>query len=708
MRIIRIFIVALITAFALSSCSSDKTQSDNTEDTQWITKKVAVVLPMQDGADKHWIRTLAQCSKDLREAFEGQEVGINLEYEWYDEDSANLDSLSEQLAQRDDIVAVIGGRYSDHAKNMAYKFCRSSILKPFFTLATTEELIRAYSPAQCLWALTETDISQCETLLSIAYTSGAKSVTLIANSNSMYGKTFLDWFGFQAEEMGMEIPYFCDYADTSIEEAAEEAAVSGADFVICAPSSVDDIGVIKKVMDQQAESGDQMPPRCLYADIAFGPNVISKYGKSVEGLEGVSIGASPSSGYYVRYNKLYKDDPICGEPQVYDAAMMIGYSLFIKQMYALNSLNEAIKVLVDGRDEYIYSPSTDSMREFVSMLADGKNPDLKGVSGDLNFDKSVYTNVLSSTYTLFKIYDGKDVIIDYIANDGSAHTSSSFANWQWKSSNYQEPDDEGYYYNYPALDQKWALLVATSSGWKNYRHQADVLYMYQLLKKRGYDDDHIVLIAEDDIAYNTNNKKPGYVAVRIGGENLYTDVHVDYHPSDITPADLEDILCGRSSDKLKAVISADADDNVLFFWSGHGESGQLNWLDEKTGLTRERALYMFNEAHRNQCYRKMLCLVETCHANSVFEVVNGMPGILALTASKTNETSKPDIYNEDMEMWMTNRFTLTLQDCLTENPNISLRDLYYRLYINTIGSHVSIINSANYGNVYNNTVAEFL
>lgn len=708
MRTISFFIVALITAFALTSCSDDNTQSSNTNDTEWITKKVAVVLPMQNGDDKHWIRTLNQCSKDLREAFEGQEIGINLEYEWYDEDSANLDSLSEQLAQRDDIVAVIGGRYSDHARSMAYKFCRSTILKPFFTLATTEELIRAYSPAQCLWALTETDISQCETLLSIAYTSGAKSVTLIANSDSMYGKTFTDWFGFQAEEMGMEIPYICDYADSSISEAAEEAAESGADFVICVPSNVDDIGVIEKVMNKQAEAGDQEPPRCLYADIAYGTNVINKFGKTVEGLEGVSIGASPSSGYYVRYKKMYNDNPISGEAQVYDAATMIGYSLFIQQTNEIRSLNQAIKILVDGRDEYVYSPSTDSMREFVSMLAEGKDPDLKGVSGDLNFDNSVYTNVLSSTYTLFKIYDGQYVILDYISNDGSAHTSSSFANWQWKSSNYQEPDEDGCYYNYPALDKKWALLVATSSGWKNYRHQADVLYMYQFLKKRGYDDDHIVLIAEDDIAYNTNNKNPGNVAVRLGGENLYTDVHVDYHPSDISPADLKDILCGRKSDKLKAVISADTDDNVLLFWSGHGEVGQLNWLDEKTGLTREMALEMFNEVQSNHCFRKMLCLVETCHANSVFEAINGIPGMLALTASKTNETSKPDIYNESMEMWMTNRFTLTLQDCLAENPNISIRDLYYKLYINTIGSHVSIINSANYGNVYNNTIGEFL
>lgn len=48
---------------------------------------------------------------------------------------------------------------------------------------------------------------------------------------------------------------------------------------------------------------------------------------------------------------------------------------------------------------------------------------------------------------------------------------------------------------YPELKDKWALLVAASTGWNNYRHQADIFAIYQRLKLSGYDDDHIVLIA---------------------------------------------------------------------------------------------------------------------------------------------------------------------------------------------------------------------
>ena len=56
-----------------------------------------------------------------------------------------------------------------------------------------------------------------------------------------------------------------------------------------------------------------------------------------------------------------------------------------------------------------------------------------------------------------------------------------------------------------------AVLVAASEGWKNYRHQADVLGMYQYLKEKGYDDDHIILIMADDLAYNEKNPLQGVV-----------------------------------------------------------------------------------------------------------------------------------------------------------------------------------------------------
>jgi legumain len=50
-----------------------------------------------------------------------------------------------------------------------------------------------------------------------------------------------------------------------------------------------------------------------------------------------------------------------------------------------------------------------------------------------------------------------------------------------------------------AIDH-WAVLVAGSNGFWNYRHQADICHAYQVLVKNGFPADNIILMAYDDIA----------------------------------------------------------------------------------------------------------------------------------------------------------------------------------------------------------------
>ena len=699
--------VLLIVLCALS-CSDDKDGSNGSGQTQWLKKTVAVILPMDNGQEAHWKRTLNKCAEDLKAAFEGQEKGIELSYEWYDESTEDVAALCEKLGKREDVVAVIGGLYSDKARLMASKLCRTSVKKPFFTLATAEGLVRGYSEAGCMWAMTETDISQCEVLLLTAYSYGGRSVSLIADGNSMYGKTFVDWISFQADEMGIELKGIYDYGNSSLSEEAAKAAASGADYVICAPSNIADIDTIQRAMKQHVLDA-RTAPDCLYSDIAFGKDMLALLGDMAEGIEGVAVGADPSSGFDTRYEMAYGERPLGGEAQAYDAATMIAYALFLQETRDISSFNEAVKKLVDGRDDYIYSPTKEGMRDYVAQLAAGNSPDLRGVSGTLDFDKHVYTNVLTSTYYHYKVYGGKYIILDYISNDGSAHTSSSLANWRWQSTAIQQfEDDDQSGITYPALHEKWALLVAGSSGWNYYRHQADILCIYQILRGCGYKDDHIVLISEDDIANNPENPTPGTVVVRLGGENLYQDVHIDYHPSDISPSDIKSILCGERSDRLPQVISADSDDNVFVYWSGHGSVGQLEWLKEPKGFTRELALETFRAMFKKKCYRKALFMIEACHSGSVFDAIVGFPGMLAFTAARANETSQADVYDYDLDIWLSNQFTRTFQNCVYYNQQMCLRDLYYKLFINTVGSHVTLFNDRLYGNLYKSNIGEFL
>lgn len=697
-------ILCLVASVLLASCSDDD-NGKTANRIDWHTYKVAVVLPMDNGLDVHWKRTLGMANTYMEQAFANQTKGIRLEYEWYDESTEDIKTLSTRLAEREDIMAVIGGIYSSNSEIMASILGKKK--KTFFTLATTEELVRAHAANGHLWAMTETDITQCEVLLSKALFYGAKSVTLLANGTDSYGKTFIDWFAFQANELQLEIKALCLYDESSLVRQSALAAASGADFVICVPSEIDDIKPILTAFHRQAEqAGDA--PRTLFSDTAFGSDVIAKVGTLAEGLEGVTFGADPESGFEVSYEVFFGESTTLGEAQVYDAAMLTCYALWYMLLNPGTDMNDALRCVVDGRDLNMGSWMAEDMQLVVDAMASGRQPDIRGASGSLNFDAKVHTNVLSTTYYNYKIYNGKYIIIDYNTSDGGKRTDATLAGWNWKAGQIQEFDrSAGGSLAYPELKDRWALLVAASKGWSNYRHQADVLAMYQLLKQQGYDDHHIVLIMEDDIANNSYNPNAGIVRIKTGGENVYQNVSIDYKLSDLEPSDVGRILNGEKSEKLPAVIESSGNDNVLVFWSGHGKYGEWCWGNSFNGFDMRLAEAVCRQMNDNRRYRKMLFLTETCYSGSVAEACVGIPGILFITAANANETSKADVFNEELGVWMTNRFTSTLLEQITADSGISLRDLYYKLFINTVGSHVSVYNVDNYGSIYENTFAEY-
>ena len=114
------------------------------------------------------------------------------------------------------------------------------------------------------------------------------------------------------------------------------------------------------------------------------------------------------------------------------------------------------------------------------------------------------------------------------------------------------------------------------------------------------------------------------------------------------------------------------------------------------------------EMNQKRCYRKLLMMVEACFSGGVMKQCEGVPGMLFITAANEEETSKADVFNSQMKVWMSNRFTSTFIEQITENSAISIRDLYNRLFINTVGSHVMVYNAANYGSLYTSDMSEFI
>lgn len=684
------------------SCGKDSLRGqDGSADGREIFK-VAVVLPMSGGLQEHWERTLDLLRSNVYRASEGIEPGIGLEFEWHNEDEEDMSSLAEQLQKDDKVAAVIGGMYSSDAHILEQALCK--VGKPFFTLSTTEESVRKFSAKGNLWAMTETDITQCEVLLTRVSMYGGKSIALIAKDD-LYGKTFTDWVPFIAEELGLEFKGSFVYEGDGL-SIFKEACSSGADFLICAPSGIEEIGQIREASAEVAEK-EGRSPRLLFSDIAFGKDVLSRLGTAVEGLEGVSFCSDPDSGFDVAYEKLFNNKPSKCEAQLYDAAMLVFYGLFHNRMTEDETLNESVRHIVKGTETVQGSWMPEDIRQVLSMMSEGRNPDIKGASGSLRFDNKVFTNVICTVYCYYYIYNGEYVINDYNTTTGENRTDSTLAGWNWKATQMQEFEDIPSGVIYPELTGRKAVVIAGSGGWLNYRHQADALNMYRILKNAGYDDDDIILIIEDDLANNPSNPYPGVIMVADGGDNLYEGAVVDYRSSSLEPSDLCDILLGKSSDKLACVLDSSGNDNVFVFWSGHGDNGLLNWGDSKE-FTADMAEDLFRDMADCDKFRKMIWFIEACHSGCIGQMCEGVPGMLCITAADPQETSKADVWSTDLMVWMSNRFTYTLHECLSTNPEISIRDLYYRLFINTVGSHVMIYNTENYGSLYTESVAEFL
>ena len=62
-----------------------------------------------------------------------------------------------------------------------------------------------------------------------------------------------------------------------------------------------------------------------------------------------------------------------------------------------------------------------------------------------------------------------------------------------------------------AAAEHWAVIVAGSAGYGNYRHQADACHAYQVVTAGGIKPENVILLAVDDIANYRTNPFPGQV-----------------------------------------------------------------------------------------------------------------------------------------------------------------------------------------------------
>lgn len=687
MKIIGKWCLLLVSICCLFACS-DSIGDDVKESSSCEKVKIAIILPKGQGGND-WDNVLDWVKENIRKA-SGK---VEPDFEFYDENSVDLEAVADDLANRDDISAVVGCYQSEHTKIVASKCAKQ--YKPMFTFSTSEELQRAFGQRGFLWCLAESDVTQSELLLTKAERYGVSRVALLA-SEGIYGQTFKDWFSFQAVELGLEPTGTEMFSSVNLEEKFCAIIKDNPEIIICAPSSVKEACRIATLVNQYHFTG-----RLLFSDTAYSQEMIEILGDHANGIEGIAGVSDPTTGFDVSYLVKFDKKPSVGESSVYDAVMVTCYAYRYAAIHNIN-IDEAIAKLLNSKADVKGMWTESDMQDVFAAIEQGQTPAFSGASGILDFSTEHYTTILYSSYVHWMIYEGSFIHLGY-DNRSENNASSAVAAWEWNKQFAQQFDEEVPEKTYPALGERWAVVVAASSGWTNYRHQADALAFYQFLKEHGYDDNHIILIMADDLASNPNNPNPGTVKRLPDGENLYHDVEIDYKLTTLTPENFRNILTGKGNH----TFDSSASDNVLLFWSGHGNKGELVWGDNEA-LTADMVSETFQEMANEHKFRKMLCLIEACYSGSVAEKCEGVPGLLMFTAANGGETSKADTYSNDLGVWMTNRFTSCLLNEISKNPDISLHELYYSLFQQTLGSHVSVYNSNFYGSVYSNSMREYL
>ncbi|KAJ3680304.1 hypothetical protein LUZ60_016582 [Juncus effusus] len=192
------------------------------------------------------------------------------------------------------------------------------------------------------------------------------------------------------------------------------------------------------------------------------------------------------------------------------------------------------------------------------------------------------------------------------------------------------------------IGTRWAVLVAGSSGFANYRHQADVCHAYQLLKNGGLKDENIIVFMYDDIASNPLNPRPGVVINHPQGEDVYKGVPKDYTGANVTAQNLYAVLLGDKSAVQGGsgkVVESKENDHIFLYYSDHGGPGVLG-MPNMPYLVAGDFIKVLKRKHESKSYKKMVIYVEACESGSIFE---GMMGddmsIYVTTASNAQESS---------------------------------------------------------------------
>ncbi|KAF8400956.1 hypothetical protein HHK36_014259 [Tetracentron sinense] len=193
-----------------------------------------------------------------------------------------------------------------------------------------------------------------------------------------------------------------------------------------------------------------------------------------------------------------------------------------------------------------------------------------------------------------------------------------------------------------SVGTRWAVLIAGSNGYWNYRHQADVCHAFQILKSGGLKDENIIVFMYDDIAFNSENPRPGVVINKPHGGDVYEGVPKDYTGDDVTVGNFLAVLLGNKTALTGGsgkVVDSGPNDRIFVYYTDHGGPGVLG-MPTNPYLYANDLIDVLKMKHASGTYKSLVFYLEACESGSIFEglLPEGL-NIYATTASNAEESS---------------------------------------------------------------------
>lgn len=198
-----------------------------------------------------------------------------------------------------------------------------------------------------------------------------------------------------------------------------------------------------------------------------------------------------------------------------------------------------------------------------------------------------------------------------------------------------------------AKEDHYAVLVAGSHTYGNYRHHADVAHAYHVAVAGGIPKDNIIVMMYDDVVNDNENPYPGQLFNAptddgTPGVDVYAGVAKDYVGNDVTAANFLAVITGDKKAMQGVgtgrVLESTASDKVFINFVDHGGVGLIAF-PKQPYLYAKDLMGALTQMHNQSMYKELVFYLEACESGSMFkELPQGM-NIYATTAANAKESS---------------------------------------------------------------------